>query len=231
MLKGLTSTACHTQMTEQLARARLHRAAQVEGAERLGLLQQALEAARGVNNADLLQAIRTQVARAEDGQRALQQQHTEAQVRVLVERAERVSGRERANLLQQASALAERLPNHDLLRWIKTRQQLQQAEEQPPPPVQVQERLLLPDVFFVSDSTALSDAARVTLKKAVPLLNGPEALQQRVCVIGYADPTGTEAGNDRLSRQRAQRVADVLVEYGVDPVKVDMVENFKKKLG
>lgn len=72
------------------------------------------------------------------------------------------------------------------------------------------------DVFFVINSATISDAEA---KKLAELAAYMEANPQlKVTVTGYADAgTGTDAINDRLSRQRAEAVAKALTaKHGID---------------
>ena len=70
------------------------------------------------------------------------------------------------------------------------------------------------DVLFSGGSANLTPAANRTVLKLVQFL---QLNPRRVIRIeGYSDSNGDEADNLKLSRQRAQSVADVLFDLGVD---------------
>lgn len=74
--------------------------------------------------------------------------------------------------------------------------------------------MTLGDVLFAGGSANLSPAANRTVLKLVQFL---QLNPRRVIRIeGYSDSNGEEADNLQLSRQRAQSVADVLIDLGVD---------------
>jgi len=69
-------------------------------------------------------------------------------------------------------------------------------------------------VFFQEWSAAIDPPAANAISEAAQWANDhPGAV---VKVTGYADPTGSAAANDYMSRTRAQVVADQLVADGVD---------------
>ena len=69
-------------------------------------------------------------------------------------------------------------------------------------------------VFFQEWSAAIDAAANGAITEAAQWAKDHPGAA--VKVIGYADPTGSAAANDYMSRTRAQRVADELVNDGVD---------------
>lgn len=74
--------------------------------------------------------------------------------------------------------------------------------------------MTLGDVLFSGGSANLTPAANRTVLKLVQFL---QLNPRRVIRIeGYSDSNGEEADNLELSRQRAQSVADVLIDLGVD---------------
>jgi outer membrane protein OmpA-like peptidoglycan-associated protein len=74
--------------------------------------------------------------------------------------------------------------------------------------------MTLGDVLFSGGSANLTPAANRTILKLVQFL---QLNPRRVIRIeGYSDSNGEEADNLKLSRQRAQSVADVLTDLGVD---------------
>ena len=69
-------------------------------------------------------------------------------------------------------------------------------------------------VFFQEWSAAIDPAAASAIGAAAQWAKDhPDAA---IKVTGYADPTGSAAANDYMSRTRAQVVADQLVTDGVD---------------
>jgi outer membrane protein OmpA-like peptidoglycan-associated protein len=82
----------------------------------------------------------------------------------------------------------------------------------PPPP---------PDLLFESESAELDRSARRSLwSVAWTLRRRPELT---VLVRGHADPSGTEAANQALSRRRAEEAARFLVgQGGIDMSRVDV---------
>ena len=68
-------------------------------------------------------------------------------------------------------------------------------------------------ILFATNKSDLSASARQSLSEfAVSLQNNP---QTDVVINGHTDNTGTRAVNDRLSKERAQAVANYLIGSGV----------------
>ena len=78
-------------------------------------------------------------------------------------------------------------------------------------PVQAPHKAL---VFFQEWSAAIDPPAANSVSEAAQWAKDHPATVLKV--IGYADPTGSAAANEYMSRTRAQRVADELVNDGVD---------------
>ena len=75
------------------------------------------------------------------------------------------------------------------------------------------------DVSFDSGSAVIRPQAR-------PVLDGIGRSidpNMRVTVVGHTDSTGSDAVNDRLSRERAQAVGDYLSARGVDAARIRVV--------
>ena len=68
-------------------------------------------------------------------------------------------------------------------------------------------------VYFLTGSDDFSDEAKATI--ALMLEDMHERPSPEVTVIGHTDSVGSDAQNDALSRQRAERVKGMLVEMGV----------------
>ncbi len=72
---------------------------------------------------------------------------------------------------------------------------------------------------FDSNSARLSNIAKAKLDEVALKLKQDSEL--RAQVIGYSDSRGSQATNDRLSRQRAEAVKAYLVErHEIDPSRI-----------
>lgn len=81
--------------------------------------------------------------------------------------------------------------------------------------------MTLGDMLFDAGRAELQPAANRTVLKLVQFLQiNP---QRRVRIEGYTDNTGSAEENLELSRARAQAVADLLVDLGVDPKRIQVV--------
>ncbi len=69
-------------------------------------------------------------------------------------------------------------------------------------------------VYFGFDRTNLTDRARATLDEVVSAVQSMSATA--LSVVGHADRVGSVTYNQGLSERRATRVADALVERGLD---------------
>lgn len=78
--------------------------------------------------------------------------------------------------------------------------------------------LTLGDVLFESGSARLRDSATRTMSRLSNVLE--EYPDRKLLVEGYTDSVGSDEYNERLSRQRAQAVAEALVKRGRDPQRV-----------
>ncbi|MFF7710157.1 OmpA family protein [Pseudomonas sp. NPDC007930] len=80
--------------------------------------------------------------------------------------------------------------------------------------------LTLGDGLFDTGEADLQPAANRTLLKLVQYLQvNPKRV---VRIEGYTDNTGSAADNLALSRQRAQAVADVLADLGIEPARLQV---------
>ena len=77
-------------------------------------------------------------------------------------------------------------------------------------------------IFFEFDRSTVSERDRRFLEtKIVPLLvKNP---QQRLLLAGYADWYGKDAYNRDIGTRRAQRVADVLMTFGIAADRLDVI--------
>ncbi|MDP4302850.1 phosphate ABC transporter substrate-binding/OmpA family protein [Leptothrix discophora] len=73
---------------------------------------------------------------------------------------------------------------------------------------------------FVSGGDQLDNKARRDLDRIVKLLEGRARQNERVLLLGFADKTGGDCANTRLSQQRADAVGRELATYGVRPAVV-----------
>jgi outer membrane protein OmpA-like peptidoglycan-associated protein len=75
-------------------------------------------------------------------------------------------------------------------------------------------------IRFESGQSALSSTARQSIREAAALLkNGPVSTLP-VIVEGHSDSSGDAAANERLSKVRAQSVANELVFNGIAPERI-----------
>lgn len=83
-----------------------------------------------------------------------------------------------------------------------------------------QDRILVDDVILYElDSPRVRHASWAIIKKLAEFINAtPEILE--VSIEGHADATGTVAHNLKLSRDRAENVKRLLVQFGVDASRV-----------
>lgn len=73
-------------------------------------------------------------------------------------------------------------------------------------------------VYFRTDSSELQPAAEQRLRQMAGYLNQYEQL--RIHVAGYADPRGGQHYNQRLSHRRAETVAGILRQAGINPRRI-----------
>ena len=74
------------------------------------------------------------------------------------------------------------------------------------------------DVLFDSGKATLQPGARTKLKEIAGILDRyPRTV---ISITGNTDSRGSDALNDRLSKERAQAVADELVANGVNPARI-----------
>lgn len=173
----------------------LHRAAIAREAAQLKLAQEAIANAEAERQQVLL-AARTREAEQARQMAATGQQQLEESQRLAEERA-----RERA---QETSAARQQ-------ELEELRQQLKdiQAEQTPRGLV-----LTLKDIVFELDSASLNPGSeRAIAQIAEFLTTHPE---RTIAVEGFTDATGPEEYNQKLSQERAQAVADALVQRGIE---------------
>lgn len=74
-------------------------------------------------------------------------------------------------------------------------------------------------VNFTPGSARLSNIAKAKLDEvALKMKQDPDL---RALVLGYTDPSGNSAANQKISEQRAQAVKNYLVtRHGIDPARI-----------
>ena len=86
----------------------------------------------------------------------------------------------------------------------------------------------VPDrVFFATNKSSLTTAARDTLRKQATFLRKNKDMT--VTVEGHADERGTREYNLALGEQRATAVRDYLVIQGIDPDRIKVISYGKEK--
>lgn len=78
-------------------------------------------------------------------------------------------------------------------------------------------------LYFQSDTTTLTPGSEVLVDDIL------EAIRLRVSldisVIGHTDKAGSEEYNRTLSLMRARRIQEILIEYGVDPILIEVASH------
>ncbi|USD31807.1 MULTISPECIES: OmpA family protein [Vibrio] len=86
------------------------------------------------------------------------------------------------------------------------------------PILQTFESKVVYSVSFKFDSAELTSDSEMALKEVAAFMS--EYPQATVDVVGYADSVGPAAYNQTLSEQRAQSVADIIADYGVNQSRI-----------
>ncbi|KAB7897683.1 porin OmpA [Rouxiella sp. S1S-2] len=90
----------------------------------------------------------------------------------------------------------------------------------PAPVVQTHKFTLKSDVLFTFGKSTLKPEGRQALDQLYTQLSSLDPKDGSVVVLGYTDPVGSEASNQKLSEQRAQSVVDYLVSKGIPSNKI-----------
>ena len=77
---------------------------------------------------------------------------------------------------------------------------------------------MLKDIYFDFDQIKLLPNSYQELNKLLNLLNKNPVL--KINIIGHTDRIGTYEYNNRLSRRRAQAVADFLMRHYISPSRI-----------
>ena len=87
-------------------------------------------------------------------------------------------------------------------------------------PVQTEDGIRIAHLLFNNASAELSPGARRKVEAAAAWIEDNDV--ETIRLVGYADATGSKAGNQALSQARAQRTASALAELGVDPGTIEI---------
>lgn len=82
-------------------------------------------------------------------------------------------------------------------------------------------------LFFDSSEWEISRDAAATLGQAVAALTSGG--YSRIVVAGHSDRSGSSAGNQRLSRTRAEAVRQALIAQGVSPATITVEAHGEKR--
>jgi len=81
-------------------------------------------------------------------------------------------------------------------------------------PLKVGQKIVVRNIFFASGKSELAPESKAELEKLVTLMtNFPKLILE---IAGHTDAAGGDDLNQRLSEQRAQSVANYLIERGID---------------
>lgn len=83
-------------------------------------------------------------------------------------------------------------------------------------------------LYFRPNSTELVEESQSLLPKIIAAVK--ERVSVDVSVVGHSDTTGNDAYNLRLSRQRAEAVAKVLMAQGVEAKYLEITSHGKRRL-
>lgn len=85
-------------------------------------------------------------------------------------------------------------------------------------PLKVGQKIVVRNIFFASGKSDLQPESKAELDKLVTLMtNFPLLILE---IAGHTDAAGSDELNQRLSEQRAQSVANYLIEHGIDKSRV-----------
>ena len=86
----------------------------------------------------------------------------------------------------------------------------------------------VPDrVFFATNKSSLTTAARATLRKQATFLRKNKSLS--VTIEGHADERGTREYNLALGERRANAARDYLMTYGISGKRISVISYGKEK--
>ena len=76
-------------------------------------------------------------------------------------------------------------------------------------------------IFFDYDRSDLTDAARATVDRKIPMLNANTGL--RIRISGHTDSRGSDEYNLALGQRRAAAAKRYLTQHGIDGSRIDVV--------
>lgn len=89
---------------------------------------------------------------------------------------------------------------------------------------EVAERILFPN----NSDEPIRETMTAVLRVAQLIHDHPE--WEKITIEGHASETGSTATNFELSRQRAERMKQILVDFGIDPERIEVVAKGKSEL-
>ena len=75
-------------------------------------------------------------------------------------------------------------------------------------------------IHFATDSSLLSDSAKVTLDSKIAIFRNNPAM--RIVIVGNTDERATDAYNLALGGRRADAAKAYLVSKGIDPIRIEI---------
>ena len=78
-----------------------------------------------------------------------------------------------------------------------------------------------PVAFFEFDSANVQEQATSALNSVAQCLSSGPLQGQRLAIVGYTDPRGTDEYNKQLGKSRAESVAEYLNTKGMDKAKIN----------
>ena len=77
--------------------------------------------------------------------------------------------------------------------------------------------------YFPTDVSETKPSSEDDVKRLVDCLKSPSLAARKVETVGHADPRGTDAYNDALAKDRAQSVAQLLINSGLNPERIVVI--------
>jgi outer membrane protein OmpA-like peptidoglycan-associated protein len=88
-------------------------------------------------------------------------------------------------------------------------------------PLSVGQKITVRNIFFNSGSSVLAPESKTELDKLVKIMTDyPKLILE---IAGHTDAAGSDELNQKLSEQRAQAVADYLIQNGIDKSRIRTV--------
>lgn len=77
--------------------------------------------------------------------------------------------------------------------------------------------------YFPTDVSETKEGSKDDVERLVACLKSPSLAARKVEAVGHADERGSKAYNEELAKDRAQSVAELLIECGLDADRVDVI--------